>query len=190
MVSQIKVNEIIKQSGSSITIGESGDTINIGTTGDTINLAGATASVAGSSLVIAEKSGDQTGIADNAFTKITYETDTYDPDSLWDTSNSRYTAPVAGRYYFTARAFLFPATANGTIVSHRFAKNGSQLTSTHMSIGLQSDKQYVSECNLVNTTILNLAANDYIEYMVQYNVASGTITCDDVGSQFLAFRLD
>ena len=40
MVSQIKVNEIIKQSGSSITIGESGDTINIGTTGDTVNLAG------------------------------------------------------------------------------------------------------------------------------------------------------
>ena len=30
MVSQIKVNEIIKQSGSSITIGESGDTISLG----------------------------------------------------------------------------------------------------------------------------------------------------------------
>ena len=30
MASQIKVNEIIKQSGSSITIGESGDTINLG----------------------------------------------------------------------------------------------------------------------------------------------------------------
>ena len=29
MVSQIKVNEIIKQSGSSISIGESGDTVNI-----------------------------------------------------------------------------------------------------------------------------------------------------------------
>ena len=29
MVSQIKVNEIIKQSGSSITIGESGDTVSI-----------------------------------------------------------------------------------------------------------------------------------------------------------------
>ena len=29
MVSQIKVNEIIKQSGSSITIGESGDTITL-----------------------------------------------------------------------------------------------------------------------------------------------------------------
>jgi len=29
MVSQIKVNEIIKQSGSSITIGESGDTIDL-----------------------------------------------------------------------------------------------------------------------------------------------------------------
>ena len=37
MASQIKVNEIIKQSGSSITIGESGDTI---------NLAGATYAVA------------------------------------------------------------------------------------------------------------------------------------------------
>ena len=30
MASQIKVNEIIKQSGSSITIGESGDTISLG----------------------------------------------------------------------------------------------------------------------------------------------------------------
>ena len=47
MVSQLKVNEIIKQSGSSIGIGESGDTItltgdtiNLGTTGNTINLAG------------------------------------------------------------------------------------------------------------------------------------------------------
>ena len=29
MVSQIKVNEIIKQSGSTITIGESGDTVSI-----------------------------------------------------------------------------------------------------------------------------------------------------------------
>ena len=29
MVSQLKVNEIIKQSGSSISIGESGDTINV-----------------------------------------------------------------------------------------------------------------------------------------------------------------
>ena len=32
MVSQIKVNEIIKQSGSSITIGESGDTITLPST--------------------------------------------------------------------------------------------------------------------------------------------------------------
>ena len=31
MVSQLKVNEIVKQSGSSITIGESGDTVQLGT---------------------------------------------------------------------------------------------------------------------------------------------------------------
>ena len=39
MVSQIKVNEIIKQSGSSITIGESGDTVTI-PSGATLNSAG------------------------------------------------------------------------------------------------------------------------------------------------------
>jgi hypothetical protein len=36
MASQIKVNEIIKQSGSSIGIGETGDTISL--TGNTIHL--------------------------------------------------------------------------------------------------------------------------------------------------------
>ena len=41
MVSQIKVNEIIKQSGSSINIGESGDTVNI-PSGATLDLSNPT----------------------------------------------------------------------------------------------------------------------------------------------------
>ena len=56
MVSQIKVNEIIKQSGSSITIGESGDTI---------NLAGSAYAVAGtnSANFHVRKSSNQTGLS-------------------------------------------------------------------------------------------------------------------------------
>ena len=191
MSSVLKVDKLDPQSGTALEIGTSGDTITIPSGATIVNSGTATGfGTAGNSIVIAGMSGDQTGLADNVFTKIVYDVDTYDPDGLWDTTNARYTAPAAGRYLFLARAFVWAATANGNIVSHRFYKNGSALTSTHMSIGMASDHLIISEASLTASALLNLAENDYIEYFVQYNMASGTATCDDVGSEFMGFRLD
>ena len=68
MVSQIKVNEIIKQSGSSITIGESGDTISI-PSGCTIANSG-TATGFGGGKVLQITSGTTT--TDTAMTSTTF----------------------------------------------------------------------------------------------------------------------
>ena len=87
MVSQLKVNEIIKQSGSSITIGEDGDT-----------LSGPFTNTPAFGVY-----GNGTSVGDNSYTKIEFQNEAYDTNSAFDTTNSRFTVPTgkAGYYWFT-----------------------------------------------------------------------------------------
>ncbi len=85
MVSQLKVNEIIKQSGSSITIGETGDTVS-----------GPFTMVPA---FFAYMSGDQ-NISNNTATKAEFNTEDFDTDSMYDSStNYRFTPTIAGKYF-------------------------------------------------------------------------------------------
>ena len=72
MVSQLKVNEIIKQSGSSITIGVDGDTVS----GPFTNLPAFNV----------DKSSDQS-ISDGTWTKVTFTNEHLDTDSALATLN-------------------------------------------------------------------------------------------------------
>ena len=85
MVSQLKVNEIIKQSGSSITIGETGDTVS----GPFTNVPS----------FFAYQSSAQS-IGNTTQTTVQYDTVLYDTASCFSTSTYRYTPNVAGKYYF------------------------------------------------------------------------------------------
>ena len=94
MVSQIKVNEIIKQSGSSITIGETNDTITLPSTATLTNFP------KNKNFFIARNSGDQ-NLSDKSGSsilglKLPWAQQNVDADSVWDTSNSRFTAPETG----------------------------------------------------------------------------------------------
>ena len=125
MVSQIKVNEIIKQSGSSISIGESGDTI---------NLAGSPPSVAGTNVFKATMSSSQTSVSSGAWTKALFNTDVFDADSVFDTSNYRFIAPAAGKYFFTAKLGIYPNTANGSKCQTKYYKNGSEIANSYSEL--------------------------------------------------------
>ena len=86
MVSQLKVNEIIKQSGSSITIGESGDSITFPSTGTASGIYTNTPSWR---VQIASQS-----LSFNTTTKIDYTSEYKIPNSAYDTSNKRFTVPT------------------------------------------------------------------------------------------------
>ena len=92
MVSQIKVNEIIKQSGSSITIGESGDTITLPSTATLSNFPSNTP------YFQATLSANQT-LSDNTLAKAAFEEELLDSAGAYDTSTYRFTVPSgqAGR---------------------------------------------------------------------------------------------
>jgi len=101
MVSQIKVNEIIKQSGSSITIGESGDTISI-PSGATLNSAG-TNTLTGISNTPAwmVRLTSSQNVSTSTNTVINFNNEILDSAGAYDTSNGRFTVPSgqAGKYY-------------------------------------------------------------------------------------------
>ena len=117
MASQIKVNEIIKQSGSSISIGESGDTITVpsGTLDNTPYFR-------------VFRDGVQS-LANNTRTTIQWNTETVDSGNYFDLTTYRYTPLVAGYYLFSCAIKLDTATDSNNFVMY-IRKNGTEVLET------------------------------------------------------------
>tara|TARA_R100001126_G_scaffold100154_1_gene77270 strand:+ start:530 stop:1111 length:582 start_codon:yes stop_codon:yes gene_type:complete len=160
MVSQIKVNEIIKQSGSSITLGESGDTISI-PSGATLNSAGTNT-----------LSGIDNGPAWHAFlsanqncsnateTVILFDHEALDTNSAYDPSTGRFTVPSggAGKYLiyaqlvrnnFTNSRYLSRIRVNGSHASQSEQRNTDTGGTTYQTVNI--------------TSIQTLAEGDYVD---------------------------
>ena len=175
MISQLKVNEIIKQSGSSITIGEAGDTVS----GPFTN----------TPAFDVRLGSDQT-MSDNTATKANFDTEDLDTASAYDTSTYRFTVPSnqAGTYFIYA--FTNGGGSGGnTSLSHDIYlyKNGSQITAARGQTRHDTNRTYID----VNTITLsvNLAAGDYLEVYARADISSGSATLHSIGSRFGGYRL-
>ena len=100
-MSTLKVDTILKRTGTgTITVGQSGDTISV-PSGATLSVAGSTSGLPDMTpAFFATASGDQTGLSDNTYTKVTLATEVYDTNSAF--TDSRFTVPSgeAGKYIF------------------------------------------------------------------------------------------
>ena len=186
MVSQIKVNEIIKQSGSSISIGESGDTITL--TGSTVTMpSGATlTNFPDNTPAFFVALTTNVSISDNTITKIPFATEVYDTDNAYDAStNYRFTVPSgkAGKYHFTMQGPI--GIKKDYQVTILLKKNGSYLgTESLITNGYQPS----ADTNITTryTTTLDLAVSDYIEMWVKTN-NNGTTTAFNHGDSYTTF---
>ena len=112
MVSQLKVNEIIKQSGSSITIGVDGDTVS-----------GPFTNVPAFEAYLSSSSGT---VSNNVATKVQFDTEIYDTDGTYDnSSNYRFTPGVAGKYFIYAQVYMYMGSSNVNVAIIHIYKNGS-----------------------------------------------------------------
>ena len=201
-MSKVQVDTIDTRSGTAtMQIGSTNtSTINLGVSGDTVNIpSGVTIAnagtatgfgVAGTNLFKATMSSSQTSVSGSTWTKAAFNTDVFDADSVFDTSNNRFIAPAAGKYFFTAKLGIFPNTANGNKGQTRYYKNGGSITNTvGANIGLAGSETIIGEMYLTSSVILDLAQNDYIEYFGWFNPASGVVTFDSGGSFFSGYRI-
>ena len=183
MVSQLKVNEIIKQSGSSISIGESGDTVSI-PSGATFNVAGSSVTaVDNTPYFIAGKGGSQTSVSDNAYTQVTYVTEVADSGDNY--ASSTFTAPSAGKYFFSANVTISPNSGNAIQTVLQFYKNGSGLDDYRAT--LITEGMEIAQQQLVISGLISLAASDTIKVYAKMNTDSGNATFAD--GQFSGFKI-
>ena len=163
MVSQLKVNEIIKQSGSSITIGVDGDTVS----GPFTNVPA----------FFAYASADQT-VSDATNTVIQINKTLKDTNTGFNTSTYRYVVPVAGTYCFYGTARLESSTAGDVGDANlKIRKNGSDV----IQIFENYSGNNIKASNPFGSVILQCVVNDYIDMTAYINVGSGTPKIDTNG---------
>jgi len=134
MTSILKVDTIQDADGNNI-INESGNTITIGASGDTTNIIGTLqndgAAVGGTNTPAFEAylggSGGQ-AVSDNTVTLVQANTEVYDTDSAYNTSTYRFIPQVAGKYFAYASIQTETATNSDLNDSYLYFKlNGSNI---------------------------------------------------------------
>ena len=174
MVSQLKVNEIIKQSGSTLTIGQDGDTVS----GPFTNVPAFNV----------DKSSDQS-ISDGTWTKVTFTNEHLDTDSAF--SDSKFTVPTGkgGTYFFSS--MIRGEATNGTAeyFSFAFYKNGSRQIIANQ---LQTADNQLRNSHIFGSSTFTLSAGDYIEVYANFGATSPVVAGDssrDISSFFTGYRI-
>ena len=169
MTSILKVDTIQDADGNNI-INESGNTITIGASGDTTNIIGTLqndgAAVGGDNTPAwkAIKGSSDQSIAHDTETKITYTNEIFDTDSAYDAANSKFVVPSGeGGKYFVRVTYEMAVLTNPTY-AYIFV-NGSKATGTRFKTSSYGNQTIM---------ILTLSAGDYVEGYT-YQASGGAV---------------
>jgi len=171
-------NNIINESGNTITIGASGDTTNIiGTLQNNGSAVGGTNTPA-----VSAYSNTTQSVTDNTFTKVAFNAELYDTDSAFDTSTYRFTVPSgkAGKYFIYTSIYMYGNNNDERLKAINVELNGSVVRRTEV-FG-NSGTGFSNGGNVNLSAVLNLSVGDYIEIFGKLDVNSGTTTFYGNGS--------
>jgi hypothetical protein len=178
-MSQISVDSVIPQSGTTITIGGSGDTITV-PSGATLDVTNATKTGFGNNTPVFEStmSANMSAVGTNTWAKVVFDTEVFDSDNAYDpTTNYRFTVPSGenGKYFIYSTIYLEGGSSLARLMIAIY-KNGSAYRASHHSFG----NSYPAERFHLNIhSVLDLAVSDYVEIYFYANRAdSGNIVAE------------
>ena len=131
----------------------------------------------------AYKSSGQT-ISNNTNTKVTFETELFDSDGKYNTSNSRFTPSVAGKYLVTAVVSMTNHPSSKYVGLYPY-KNSSQIYSELDVNGTAGD----FDTRVTGTFIVDLDADDYLEIFTRHNGDATENTRSGHEVRFMAQRI-
>mgnify|MGYP003153588295 CR=1 FL=1 len=113
-------------------------------------------------------------VSDNVTTKLTIDTEEFDTNSAFDTSNSRFTVPSgqAGKYFIFTKFFTYSSNDTGRQGKIYIYKNGVEISQTENQYRLTQDDIVGSA--LYTSYTFDASASDYFEAYGNLNVNSGT----------------
>ena len=178
---------------STITLGVSGDTINVPSGVTIANSGTATGFAANTPSFLAYLSSSATQ-AQNADTKIAFNTEMYDNGGVYDnSSNYRFTPGVAGKFYIFCRVGAYAASRGYKQITS-IKKNGTTIAQWSEEIDLTTSWT-ANFTRTQSVSVIDIADdNDYYEvYVLQKNASNGTVTIDHNAnyplSHFGAYKL-
>ena len=177
MTSILKVDTIQDADGNNI-INESGNTITIGASGDTTNIIGTLqndgAAVGGTNTpAFQARLSDTQSISNGSTTKINFNTEDFDTDSCYDNStNYRFTVPSgeAGKYFIYFQMCAYGNNNDERNMASSIYKNDSHFVNAQWS-AYNNPGFYQAPCL---TNIMDLSAGDTLKVYTYMDVSSGT----------------
>ena len=111
-------------------------------------------------------------LTDNVWTKVDLQDTLFDTTGDFNTSSSRFVAPLSGIYSFTTALNFTTDSASGGYNYARVLKNGSV---PYYTFGMRLTSQVIKEdTQIVGSILLPLNANEYVEMGAFQDVASGS----------------
>ena len=182
-IQDLSGNNIINESGNTITIGASGDTTNIV---GTLQNNGSAVGGANTPAFLARLSSTTQSISDDTYTKIQFNTEVYDTASAYDnSSNYRFTVPSGqgGKYFIYSAVRMASSSATLTL---NLRLNGS-------NAGFSSLKAVSGELQTITLMYSkDLSASDYLEVFIRQQ-SGGSLNAsgdsNDTTTYFGGFKL-
>ena len=112
----------------------------------------------------AARLGSNIDLTSNTFTDIVFSVQEFDNSGSYNTSNGRFTVPVAGKYYFGVQIY---AGFNGTgvrVLHAHFRVNGTSVAQTDMFGGASNHGGTHYHPTAVGHAFLSLNKNDYVTW--------------------------
>lgn len=165
-MSTLETNLIQPSTGTTLTLGASGDSIVV-PSGVTITNNGTQTGFGGTNTpaFFATMSSNQTGI-DAATVKVQFNSETFDTNNAYDTTNYRFTVPSGkgGKYFISTAIRVSDFNGNPNTLSRLqlyIKKNGTTID-PFIDYDLRYDT-YIYGLSIHMNVILNLSATDYLE---------------------------
>jgi hypothetical protein len=117
-------------------------------------------------------------ISDQTWTRVDLQGELFDTCNNFNTSNGRFTAPVAGIYSFTTAINFGTNTASGGYVYADVLKTtAGGSTAQYYTTGMRITGQVITSDTQINGSImLPLGPDDYVQMGAYQDVASGSAT--------------
>ena len=174
MASQLKVNEIIKQSGSTLTIGENGDTVS----GPFTNTP-AFKAILNSNQVI----------SNNTTTTVQFNNAILDTASSYNTSTYTYVVPSGqGGFYYIFCLLSYGNFINSATKRFQILLQVNDVT-TLFAGDLSTAVDASSDPTIYTGGILDLSAGDELKVKTYHNAGVDEEVTSDLGGQFSGYRL-
>ena len=163
MTSIIKVNTIQDAGGNALLTSNGSGTIT------TNNIGGQNTPA-----FFASKTSGSQSVSHNTWTKVTFDSETFDTDSAF--ADSKFTVPSgeAGKYFFTVQVCVQQGSVLLKTLLNGYYKNGSSIQDQR-EIETRTDSP-LYEYTLNKSIILDLSASDYIEFYIKPQTTDSSAT--------------